>query len=98
MQAFFLAMVQYPEAQKKAQEELDAVVGLDRLPEFTDRDSLPYVNAVVKEVTRWHTVVPLGLWHRAVNEDQWNGYRIPAGSIIMPNQWCVSCALYVLDS
>ncbi|KAI0656915.1 O-methylsterigmatocystin oxidoreductase [Cubamyces menziesii] len=90
MQAFFLAMVQYPEAQKKAQEELDAVIGLDRLPEFTDRDSLPYVNAVVKEVTRWHTVVPLGLWHRAVNEDQWNGYRIPAGSIIMPNQWAMS--------
>ncbi|KAI0326165.1 O-methylsterigmatocystin oxidoreductase [Cubamyces sp. BRFM 1775] len=90
MQAFFLAMVQYPEAQKKAQEELDAVIGPERLPEFTDRDSLPYVNAVVKEMTRWHTVVPLGLWHRSRNEDQWNGYMIPAGSIILANQWAMA--------
>ncbi|KAH9886459.1 O-methylsterigmatocystin oxidoreductase [Cubamyces lactineus] len=90
IQALFLAMVQYPEAQRKAQEELDAVVGPDRLPEFTDRDPLPYINAVVKEVMRWHTVVPLGVSHRSENEDQWNGYRIPAGSIIIPNQWAMS--------
>lgn len=58
--AFFLAMVLFPEVQVKAQAELDTVVGRERLPSFSDRDSLPYVNAVWKEVLRWHTVVPLG--------------------------------------
>ena len=58
--AFFLAMVLFPEVQAKAQAELDAVVGSGRLPSFDDRDSLPYINAVWKEVLRWHSVLPLG--------------------------------------
>ncbi|KAI8969786.1 cytochrome P450 [Trametes punicea] len=89
-QALFLAIILYPEVQRKAQQELDAVVGPDRLPEFSDRDSLPHIAAVVEEVIRWHTVVPLGIFHRAMEEDEWNGYRIPAGSIIVPNQWAMS--------
>ena len=60
MQALFLAMALYPEVQKKAQAEIDAVVGLNRLPEFEDRPSLPYINAVVKELLRWHLVGPFG--------------------------------------
>lgn len=59
--AFFLAMVLFPEVQAKAQAELDAVVGSERLPCFDDRDRLPYVNAVWKEVLRWHSVTPLGM-------------------------------------
>ena len=58
--AFFLAMVLYPEVQAKAKAELDAVVGSERLPCFNDRDSLSYINAVWKEVLRWHSVAPLG--------------------------------------
>ena len=54
-------MALYPEVQKKAQEELDNVIGNDRLPEFSDRDSLPYINAVVKELLRWNPVLPLGI-------------------------------------
>ena len=60
MQALFLAMALYPKVQKKAQSEIDAVVGPDRLPNFEDRPSLPYINAVLKEVMRWHLVTPLG--------------------------------------
>lgn len=60
MQTLFLAMALYPEVQKKAQAEIDAVVGPNRLPEFQDRPSLPYINAVVKESMRWNVVVPLG--------------------------------------
>ena len=60
MQALFLAMALYPEVQKKAQAEIDAVVGPDRFPDFEDRDSLPYIKAIVKETMRWHLVVPLG--------------------------------------
>ena len=53
-------MALYPEVQKKAQAEIDAVVSPNRLPDFEDRPSLPYINAVVKEVMRWHSVLPLG--------------------------------------
>ena len=88
LQAFFLAMVQNPDVLRKAQSELDAVVGSDRLPDFSDRASLPYVNAVIQEVKRWHSVAPVGISHRSTAEDEWNGYRIPAGTVIVPNQWC----------
>ena len=60
MQALFLAMALYPEVQKKAQAEIDAVIGPNRFPDFQDRPSLPYVNALVKESMRWHLVAPLG--------------------------------------
>ena len=60
MHGFFLAMALYPEVQKKAQAEIDTVVGPHRLPDFEDRPSLPYINAIVKESMRWHLVAPLG--------------------------------------
>ena len=53
-------MALYPEVQKRAQAEIDAVVGPNRLPDFNDRPSLPYINAVVKESSRWNLVLPLG--------------------------------------
>lgn len=57
---FIMAMVMYPEVQTKAQAEIDAILGGVRLPEMTDRDSMPYMRSIVKEVFRWKTVVPLG--------------------------------------
>ncbi|TFY82818.1 hypothetical protein EWM64_g1187 [Hericium alpestre] len=84
---FFLAMVLHPEAQKKAQQELDTVIGPDRLPTLKDRSQLHYVDAVVKEVLRWHPVVPLGLLHRLMEDDIQDGYLIPKGSLIIPNVW-----------
>ena len=53
-------MALYPEVQKKAQAEIDAVIGPNCLPDFEDRPFLPYINAVVKEVMRWHLVTPIG--------------------------------------
>lgn len=52
-------MALYPDVRKRAQSELDAVVGSQRLPEFSDRPSLPYINALVKETLRWHLVSPV---------------------------------------
>lgn len=49
-----------PEVQKKAQAEIEAVIGTDRLPTTEDRENLPYVNAVLLEVLRWNNVAPLG--------------------------------------
>ena len=59
MQSLFLAMALYPEVQKKAQAEIDIVVGPHRLPDFEDRPFLPYINAIVKESMRWNLVLPL---------------------------------------
>jgi len=54
-------MTLYPEVARKAQAELDMVIGADRLPTFADRPHLPYIEALVKEVLRWNVVTPLGL-------------------------------------
>ena len=53
-------MALYPEVQRAAHAEIDAVLGDSRLPDFSDEDELPYVSAVLKEVLRWHPVAPLG--------------------------------------
>lgn len=53
-------MVLFPEAQRKAQEELDGVLGQDRLPLFSDRPNLPYLDALHKEVFRWYPTVISG--------------------------------------
>ena len=84
---FLLAMVLHPEAQRCAQEELMAVVGSHRLPDFSDRDALPYVNALVRECTRWIPVAPIGFPHGCTEEDEYRGYRIPKGATVIPNQW-----------
>ena len=60
MKVFVLVMVLYPEVMRKAQGEVDAVVGHDRPPTFEDWDNLPYIRAIVKEVLRWRPVTPLG--------------------------------------
>ncbi|KAL4923087.1 cytochrome P450 [Aspergillus undulatus] len=85
--SFYLAMALYPDVQKRAQEEIDRVVGRDRLPGYEDRDNLPYINALVKEALRWHPVTPMGVAHSSMEDDVCDGYHIPKGSIIMPNIW-----------
>ncbi|KAL4062902.1 cytochrome P450 [Scleroderma citrinum] len=76
---FLLAMVLHPHVQTKAQEEIDRVVGNDRLPEFTDRQNLPYIEAILLETLRWHPVVPLSLPHMTTTEDVFEGMYIPKG-------------------
>jgi Cytochrome P450 len=100
-------MVLYPEAQHSAQAEIDGVLEGLRLPEFSDEADLPYVDAIVKEVLRWHPVGPLGTYlpyarrqlpelmlmypagipHRVTQDDSYEGYFIPAGSIVIGNIW-----------
>lgn len=80
-------MTVYPEVQRKAQDEIDRVLGAGRLPKVADRASLPYIDAVVKEVLRWHPVAPMGIPHMSAGDDIYEGYFIPKGSLIMPNIW-----------
>ncbi|KAI0753238.1 cytochrome P450 [Daedaleopsis nitida] len=87
LQSFYLAMATYPEIQQRAQAELDTVVGPHRLPTFADAPELPYISALVKECLRWRPVVPLSLVHLSVAEDEYRGYRIPAGTAVVSNPW-----------
>ena len=57
----FLAVLLHPDLQTRAQAELDAVTGRQRLPTFEDRPRLPFVDAVCKETLRWRPVTPLGM-------------------------------------
>lgn len=68
-----------PDVQKKAQHEIDGVVGRDRLPTYDDWDSLPYTEAILREVLRWRPVLPLGVPHRVTADDIYKGYLIPKG-------------------
>ncbi|KAL4259189.1 cytochrome P450 family protein [Pleurotus pulmonarius] len=85
LETFFLAMLHYPDVQKKGQEEIDRVIGPDRLPTFDDFDSLPYVQCVTQEILRWHPAGPLGVPHRSTEDDTYRGMFIPKGSIVFSN-------------
>ncbi|OCH91968.1 cytochrome P450 [Obba rivulosa] len=86
---FVLAMALNPDKQRLAQVEIDRVVGTDRLPTIKDMPDLPYINAVIKEVMRWHPSVPLGVAHRSSEDDVYGGYFIPKSTVILPNVWFV---------
>ncbi|KIJ11833.1 hypothetical protein PAXINDRAFT_33646, partial [Paxillus involutus ATCC 200175] len=79
MLMFTLAMVQNPHVWKRAQAEIDTVTGMDRLPDFEDRPSLPYVEAVLRETQRWQPVGPLGAPHATTSSDIYKGFYIPKG-------------------
>ena len=120
-------MILYPEVLKRAQEELDRVVGKDTLPSFEDQENLPYINAIFLECLRygwifiiayhtltsksWEIVLPLGIsWqkltsinsdssaglpHALERDDIYNGYFIPKGTVVYPNQWyCAILTFY----
>lgn len=87
--SFIQAMVLYPEVQKKAQEELDRVLG-DRLPSFSDREILPYVRGCVKETLRWSPTTALTVPHATFADEVYKEYRIPKGAEIVVNAWAVN--------
>jgi len=80
-------MIAFPEVQRRAQDELDTVVGRDRLPTFADAPRLPYACAVIKEVLRWRPAVPLGVPHAAREDDWYEGMFIPKGAVCISNAW-----------
>ena len=70
-------MLHYPEVMKKAQDELDKVVGPDRLPGFEDRDRLPYLHALMNETLRWRPIAVLGgTPHAVIADDEYNGMYV----------------------
>ncbi|KAI6045314.1 cytochrome P450 [Pisolithus marmoratus] len=88
--SFILAMAMFPQVQAKLKEEVFRVVGSDRLPALHDRDAMPYMNAAVKEATRWKPALPLSIARRTKTADFYKGYYIPEDTIVLPNVWAIS--------
>ncbi|KAK3328555.1 cytochrome P450 [Cercophora scortea] len=87
---FVQAMVLFPEAQKKAQEAIDRVCG-DRMPEMYDMDNekAHYIRACAKEALRWMPTAILGVPHAVTQDDEYMGYRIPEGAMVVYNVWAL---------
>ncbi|KFY08517.1 hypothetical protein V492_06154 [Pseudogymnoascus sp. VKM F-4246] len=87
LSVFTLAMVMFPHVQRKAQDEIDRVIGTDRLPNFGDRDKLPYISAIVREILRWWPIAPMGFPHAVDSDIEYNGLHIPKGALLLPAVW-----------
>ncbi|KAI0747871.1 cytochrome P450 [Daedaleopsis nitida] len=86
---FFLAMTLYPELQEKARKQIDQVVGSLRLPDHSDRPLLPYIDAIMREVLRWRPVLPLDVPHVLTEDDTYDGYYLPKGTLVIANSWAI---------
>lgn len=87
---FMQAMLLYPDVQKRAQAEIDRVIGEDRLPTMDDDTSLQYIRAIMKETMRWMpTAVTGAVPHAVIEDDYYNGYLIPKGAGIVNNVWSI---------
>lgn len=86
IQSYILAMCHYPDWQRKLQQEVDTVCE-GRCPQWTDRDNMPLLRAVLKEVMRWRPPVPTGIPHALEKDDVYNGYFIPKGATIHALEW-----------
>ncbi|KAJ5766297.1 uncharacterized protein N7511_003913 [Penicillium nucicola] len=82
-----MAAAANPAAMQKAQEEIDRVIGSDRLPRSDDIVNLPYTRAVLTETMRWRPLIPAGFPHEGDEDCEFMGYRIPRGTTIIPNNW-----------
>ncbi|EJD37766.1 cytochrome P450 [Auricularia subglabra TFB-10046 SS5] len=91
MNSFVLAMVKHPHVQRKAQREVDAFLEIQggRLPQIDDREALPYVEAVMRECMRMYPPLPLGVVHRLMEDDVYEGISIPEDSIVVANAWAM---------
>ncbi|KAG8723756.1 hypothetical protein FRC09_001903 [Ceratobasidium sp. 395] len=87
---FFMAMILFPKTQQKAQAEIDTIVGSERLPEMEDRPRLVYVGRMVQEVLRWRPITPIAVPHACYQDNEYKGYQIPKGAIVIGNTWAMS--------
>ncbi|GLD50505.1 cytochrome P450 2J6-like protein [Lates japonicus] len=79
-----LYMIYYPHIQERVQAEIDTVVGSSRQPSLSDREKMPYTDAVVHEIQRMGNILPLNIFHMANKDTTVNEYTIPKGTIVMP--------------
>ncbi|EJD37774.1 cytochrome P450 [Auricularia subglabra TFB-10046 SS5] len=91
MNSFVMAMVKHPDIQRKAQQEVDAFLESQggRLPRIDDREAMPYVEGVLRECMRMYPPLPLGVVHRLMEDDEYEGMLIPANSLVISNAWAM---------
>ena len=89
MQWFMAVMPAYPNIQQKAQEELDRVVGRDRLPLVEDESELPYCRALIKELARVYNPFWLINPHMVSEDFTYRDYFIPRGAVVVVNAWTI---------
>lgn len=82
-------LLRHPDQMKRVREELNSAFGPDQLVNEDGLDSLPYLNAVVKESFRLHPATPLGLPRESHQPFQLQGYTLPKGTRLFINQWAV---------
>ncbi|KAK7037784.1 hypothetical protein VNI00_010745 [Paramarasmius palmivorus] len=87
---FFLVMARNTQAQRRAQQEIDSVVGRSRLPAIEDRGNLPYIEAIYIEILRLRPPSPMGVPHRTAEPDHYRGYYIPQGATVVGNIWAMT--------
>ncbi|KAM9761541.1 uncharacterized protein ACNS7B_003926 [Menidia menidia] len=80
-----LYMIYYPEIQEKVQAEIDAVVGSSRLPSMSDKENMPYTDAVIHEMQRMGDIIPLNVVHMSNKDTTLDKYMIPKGTMIIPS-------------
>lgn len=80
-----LALVKFPNIQRKLQKQVDSVLGTDQAPSIADRESLPYVEATILEGLRFGTPVPLSVPHAVSQDTVFKGFLIPKEATILPN-------------
>ncbi|KAK8122217.1 hypothetical protein PG984_010887 [Apiospora sp. TS-2023a] len=87
---WFQALIpSYPEIQRRAQAELDTVVGRDRLPSVEDEKHLPYCRAIIKEVERCYNPFWLSTPHYSTEDFVYKGQRIPKETLVVLNTWTI---------
>ncbi|KAM9763027.1 cytochrome P450 2J2-like isoform 2-T2 [Menidia menidia] len=79
-----LYMIYYPDVQEKVQAEIDAVVGSSRLPSMSDKENMPYTDAVIHEIQRMGNIIPLNVTRMANKDTILNNYTVPKGTMILP--------------
>ncbi|ODM87100.1 Cytochrome P450 2J5 [Orchesella cincta] len=82
-------LCKFPHVQKKLQEEIESVTGNERQVSVDDRPMMPYAQALVDEILRYSSIVPDGAQHRATEEREFQGYRIPKDAWIQPNLYYI---------
>ncbi|XP_038851035.1 cytochrome P450 2F3-like isoform X2 [Salvelinus namaycush] len=80
----FMLLLKYPDIQEHVQQEIDTVIGRQRVPQMEDRKYLPFTEAVIHEVQRFLDIAPLNLPHYATKNISFRGYTIPQGTVILP--------------
>ncbi|KAG8184198.1 hypothetical protein JTE90_015562 [Oedothorax gibbosus] len=78
-------MAAFPDIQKRVQKEIESQFGPERKPEFRDAKLLPYTSAVILEITRWKTIVPIPFLRYTTKDTTVRGFNIPKGTTVMEN-------------